>query len=63
MLDTANFHIIILYFESFCPFQLQILSDDKAALEAHHRDCMSSTDVAKQLDKRDAGYKAEITKL
>jgi chromosome segregation ATPase len=24
---------------------------------------MSSTDVANQLDKRDAGYKAEITKL
>jgi hypothetical protein len=47
----------------FSFFQLQILSDDKAALEARHRDCVSSTDVAKQLDERDAGYKAEITKL
>jgi chromosome segregation ATPase len=47
----------------FSFLQLQILSDEKAALEAHHRDCMSSTDVAKQLDERDAGYKAKITKL
>jgi DNA repair exonuclease SbcCD ATPase subunit len=63
MPDTANFHIIILYFKSFCIFQLQILPDDKAALEACHQDCMSSIDVAKQLDERDAGYKAEIIKL
>jgi hypothetical protein len=63
MPDIINSHIITLYFKSFCPFQLQILLDEKAALEARHRDCMSSTDVAKQLDERDAGYKAKISKL
>jgi hypothetical protein len=33
------------------------------ALKARHRDCVSSVDVAKQLDERDAGYKAEIDQL
>jgi hypothetical protein len=40
-----------------------MLSDEKATLEARHRDCMSSVDLAKQLEERDAGYKAEITQL
>jgi chromosome segregation ATPase len=40
-----------------------MLLDEKTTLEARHRDCVSSMDVAKQLEERDAGYKAEITQL
>jgi predicted nucleic acid-binding Zn-ribbon protein len=44
-------------------FWLQIFLDEKAALEARHQDCVSSVDVAKQLDDRDAGHKAEVEQL
>jgi hypothetical protein len=63
---TLNpFALCVSSFKSFASsfFQLQILSDEKTALEARHRDCMSTSDVAKQLEERDAGYKAEISKL
>jgi hypothetical protein len=32
-------------------------------LEARHQDCVSSVDVAKQLDERDAAHKAEVEEL
>jgi hypothetical protein len=75
MPDSVIFQLITLHFKSFCfyhcplpsnPFlffYLQILVDEKTALEARHRDCVSSVDVAKQLDERDAGYKAELDQL
>jgi hypothetical protein len=43
--------------------ELQILADEKAALEARHQDCTSSVDVAKQLDDRDTAHKAEVEQL
>jgi chromosome segregation ATPase len=43
--------------------ELQILADEKAALEAHHQDCTPSVDVAKQLDDRDAAHKVEVEQL
>jgi hypothetical protein len=47
----------------FTSSELQILADEKAALEARHQDCVSSVDVAKQLDDRDAAHKAEVEQL
>jgi chromosome segregation ATPase len=43
--------------------ELQILADEKAALEAHHQDCTPSVDVARQLDDRDASHKAKVEQL
>jgi hypothetical protein len=43
--------------------ELQILADEKAALEARHQDCTPSVDVAKQLDDRDAAHKIEVEQL
>jgi hypothetical protein len=63
---TSNpFALYVSNFKSFASllFPLQILSDEKAAVEGRHRDCMSMSNVSKQLDERDVGYKAEITKL
>jgi outer membrane protein TolC len=50
-------------FSIFTFFLLQILADEKAALEARHQDCTPSVDVAKQLDDRDAAHKAEVEQL
>jgi outer membrane protein TolC len=47
----------------FTLFGLQILADEKAALEARHQDCTPSVDVAKQLDDRDAAHKVEVEQL
>jgi chromosome segregation ATPase len=79
MLDSASLQISTLYFKSFnlCdrfqtsnflilltsnPFDFKSLQM-KAALEARHQDCVSSADVAKQLDERDAAHKAEVEQL
>jgi chromosome segregation ATPase len=50
-------------FSIFKFLYLQILADEKAALEARHQDCVSSVDVAKQLDERDVAHKAEVEQL
>jgi hypothetical protein len=50
-------------FSIFKFLYLQILADEKAALEARHQDCVSSVDVAKQLDERDVTHKAEVEQL
>jgi hypothetical protein len=50
-------------FSIFTFSQLQILVDEKAALEARHQDCTPSMDVAKQLDDRDAAHKVEVEQL
>jgi hypothetical protein len=42
---------------------LQIFLDEKAAIETRHQNCMSATDVAKHLEERDCGHKAETSKL
>jgi hypothetical protein len=72
MPDLANLPLNILYFKSFSllslfsifkSFYLQIFADEKAGLEARHQDCMSSVDVAKQLDDRDTAHKAETEQL
>jgi hypothetical protein len=47
-------------FSIFTFFQLQILADEKAAVEARHQDCTPSVDVAKQLDDWDAAHKIEV---
>jgi hypothetical protein len=63
---TSNlFALCTSIFKSFASllFPLQILSDEKVAGEGHHQDCMSGSNVAMQLDERDVGYKAKITKL
>jgi chromosome segregation ATPase len=41
----------------------KFFADEKAALEARHQDCISSVDVAKQLDDRDAAHKTETDQL
>jgi hypothetical protein len=72
MPDPAASRIDTLHFKSFplchCflssnPFNFKFFADEKAGLEARHQDCMSSVDVAKQLDDRDAAHKAEIEQL
>jgi hypothetical protein len=68
----ATLQLNILYFKSFSlchcflssnPFNFKFFADEKAGLEARHQDCMSSVDVARQLDDRDTAHKAEIEQL
>jgi hypothetical protein len=72
MPDSANLHISTLHFKSFnlyhcflSPNSLNFksLQMKKAALEARHQDCVSTVDVARQLDERDITHKAEVEQL
>jgi chromosome segregation ATPase len=60
---TVFYLQILSYSSNLKSFYLQILADEKAALESRHQDCVSSVDVAKQLDERDAAHKAEVEQL
>jgi hypothetical protein len=72
MPDSANFHTSTLHFKSFnlchCflssnSLNFKIFADEKATLEARHQDCVSSVDVAKQLNERDVAHKAKVEQL
>jgi hypothetical protein len=61
-LHFKSFNLCQCYLSSN-PLNFKFFADEKAALEARHQDCVSSVDVAKQLDDRDAARKAEIEQL